>query len=152
MQGGTNEMVAHKMYTSLSQEGKKRLHYHFYVGKDQTAPIVAKKKRRDCHIKVMIVDEHIGIQGNGNQDTQSWFHSQEINVMFDSASVCRAWIDGLRRNQNTHQYGEVSKEDGIWRDEGGEQASDVIGVNPGNFSWAKGFLGAIQRVRGAGDF
>jgi flagellar basal body P-ring protein FlgI len=29
----------------------------------------------------MIVNEHIGIQGNGNQDTQSWFHSQEINAM-----------------------------------------------------------------------
>ncbi|KAG4025551.1 hypothetical protein MFRU_055g00240 [Monilinia fructicola] len=152
MQGGTNEMIAHKMYTSLSASGKERLHYFFYIGKDQTTPLVAKKKLRDCHIKVMIVDEHIGIQGNGNQDTQSWFHSQEINVMIDSPTVCKGWIDGLRRNQNTHLYGEVGKSDGIWRDEKGNEAKDVIGVDPGRFSWAKGFLGAINRVRGTGDF
>jgi len=72
--------------------------------------------------------------------------------MFDSEMVCRAWIDGLRRNQNTHLFGEVSKEDGVWRDENGNEASDVIGVDPGRFSWAKGFMGAIRRVRGAGDF
>ncbi|KAE8447727.1 hypothetical protein EG329_010534 [Mollisiaceae sp. DMI_Dod_QoI] len=151
-QGGTNEMIAHKMYTTLSAQGKQHLHYFFYIGKDQTYPIVAKKKKRDCHVKVMIVDEHVGIQGNGNQDTQSWYHSQEINVMFDSELICRAWIDGLKRNQNTHIYGEVSKEDGIWRDEQGHEASDVIGVDPGRFSWAKGFMGAINRVRGTGDF
>ena len=145
-------MIAHKMYTCLSKAGKQKLHYFFYVGKDQTVPIVAKKKKRSCHVKVMIVDEHIGIQGNGNQDTQSWFHSQEINVMFDSAVVCKAWIDGLRRNQNTHLYGEVSKEDGIWRDDEGKPAADVISVDPGRFSWAKGFVGAINRVRGTGDF
>ncbi|PVH82189.1 hypothetical protein DL98DRAFT_570738 [Cadophora sp. DSE1049] len=151
-QGGTNEMIAHKMYTSLSPQGKQNLHYFFYIGKDQTVPIVAKKKKRDCHIKVMIVDEHIGILGNGNQDTQSWYHSQEINVMFDSALVCKAWIDGLRRNQNTHLYGEVGKMDGVWRNQNGKEASDVIGVDPGRFAWAKGFMGAIRRVRGAGDF
>jgi phosphatidylserine/phosphatidylglycerophosphate/cardiolipin synthase-like enzyme len=152
MQGGTNEMIAHKLFTSLSAEGKKHLHWFWYIGKDQTKPIVAKKKKRSCHIKVMIVDEHIGIQGNGNQDTQSWFHSQEINVMFDSALVCKGWIDGLRRNQNTHLYGEVNQEDGIWRDKNGNQAEDVIGVDPGKFSWAKGFMGAVNRVRGTGGF
>jgi phosphatidylserine/phosphatidylglycerophosphate/cardiolipin synthase-like enzyme len=152
MQGGTNEMVAHHLLTSLSNEGRKRLHWFWYIGKDQTVPLVQKKKKRSCHIKVMIVDEHIGIQGNGNQDTQSWYHSQEINVMIDSALVCKGWIDGLRRNQNTHIYGEVSQVDGIWRDENGNQADNVIGVDPGKFSWAKGFMGAINRVRGTGGF
>ncbi|KAJ7771657.1 hypothetical protein B0H16DRAFT_191133 [Mycena metata] len=151
-QGGTNEMIAHKMYTSLSDKAKERLHYYWYIGADQTVPIVAKKKKRSCHVKVMIVDEHIGIQGNGNQDTQSWYHSQEINVMFDSPTVCKGWIDGLRRNQNTHLYGPVDKSDGIWRDQNGNQPADVIGVDPGRFSWAKGFVGAIERVRGTGDF
>ncbi|KAJ7184299.1 iq calmodulin-binding motif protein [Mycena filopes] len=151
-QGGTNEMIVHKMYTTLSDKGKQHLHYYWYIGADQTVPIVAKKKKRSCHVKVMIVDEHIGIQGNGNQDTQSWYHSQEINVMFDSATVCKGWIDGLRRNQNTHLYGPVDKTDGIWRDQDGNQPQDVIGVDPGNFSWAKGFVGAIERVRGTGDF
>jgi phosphatidylserine/phosphatidylglycerophosphate/cardiolipin synthase-like enzyme len=152
MQGGTNEMIAHKLFTHLSDSGKERLHYFWYIGKDQTVPIVAKKKKRGCHVKVMIVDEHIGIQGNGNQDTQSWFHSQEINIMFDSELICKAWIDGLRRNQNTHLYGQLDKADGVWRDANGEQALDVIGVDPGRFSWAKGFMGAINRVRGTGDF
>ncbi|KAK7035732.1 hypothetical protein R3P38DRAFT_2908777 [Favolaschia claudopus] len=151
-QGGTNEMIAHKMYSTLSEKGKERLHYYWYIGADQTVPIVAKKKKRSCHVKVMIVDEHIGIQGNGNQDTQSWYHSQEINVMFDSPTVCQGWIDGLRRNENTHLYGMVDKKDGIWRDEHGNQAQDVIGIDPGRFSWAKGFIGAIERVRGTGDF
>ncbi|KAJ6608617.1 hypothetical protein B0H10DRAFT_2067394 [Mycena sp. CBHHK59/15] len=151
-QGGTNEMIAHKLYSMLSDAGRARLHYYWYVGADQTVPIVAKKKKRSCHVKVMIVDEHIGIQGNGNQDTQSWYHSQEINVMFDSATVCKGWIDGLRRNENTHLYGMLDKTDGIWRDENGEQAKDVIGIDPGKFSWAKGFVGAIERVRGTGDF
>lgn len=48
----------------------------------------------------MIVDDHIGIQGNGNQDTQSWFHSQETNIMIDSSMVCLAWKEGIRRNQS----------------------------------------------------
>jgi len=152
MQGGTNEMIAHKLFTSLSATGKTHLHWFWYISKDQTNPLVQKKKKRSCHIKLMIVDEHIGIQGNGNQDTQSWYHSQEINVMIDSALVCKGWIDGLRRNQNTHIYGEVSQKDGVWRDENGNQPEDVIGVDPGKFSWAKGFMGAINRVRGVGGF
>lgn len=48
--------------------------------------------------------------------------------------------------------GEVSKEDGIWRDDHGEEAKGVIGVDPGRFSWLKGFAGAVNRVRGTGDF
>lgn len=145
-------MIAHKLFSTLSAAGRKHLHWFWYIGKDQIAPIVAKYRKRCCHVKVMIVDEHIGIQGNGNQDTQSWFHSQEINIMFDSALVCKGWIDGLRRNQNTHVYGEVNAEDGVWRDGEGKEAEGVIGVDPGNFSWAKGIIGAVNRVRGSGGF
>ncbi|KUI56836.1 hypothetical protein VP1G_04219 [Cytospora mali] len=152
MQGGHNDMVAHNMYTSLSAEAKQRLHYFWYVAKDQTRPIVQEKKRRSCHVKLMIVDEHIGIIGNGNQDTQSWFHSQEINVMLDSEHVCRAWIDGLRRNQNTHIYGALNKEAGVWTDRDGKQADGAIGIDPGKFSWARGFVGAVKRVQGTGGF
>jgi hypothetical protein len=50
----------------------------------------------------MIVDEHLGIQGNGNQDTQSWFHSMEVNIMIDSHEICKDWIEQLRRNQSTN--------------------------------------------------
>lgn len=151
-QGGTNEMIAHQLYNSLSHSAKERLHYFWYVAKDQTIPLVASKKVRSCHIKLMIVDERIGIQGNGNQDTQSWYHSQEINVLLESEEVCKAWIEGLRRNQNTHLYGSLGKSGGVWRDVKGKEADDVIGVDPGKFSWMKGVMGAVNRVRGTGGF
>ncbi|KAL1874466.1 hypothetical protein Daus18300_003484 [Diaporthe australafricana] len=152
MQGGHNDMVAHHLYAALSPAAKQRLHYFWYVGKDQTKPIVQERKRRSCHIKLMIADEHVGIVGNGNQDTQSWYHSQEINVMLDSAAVCRAWIDGLRRNQNTHLYGALDKEAGIWTDAEGKQAEGAIGIDPGRFSWARGVMGAVKRLQGTGGF
>ncbi|KAK0636479.1 hypothetical protein B0T17DRAFT_605208 [Bombardia bombarda] len=151
-QNGHNEMIGHNLYTSLSPAARQRLHYFWYVAKDQTLPILQARKRRSCHIKLMIVDEHVGIMGNGNQDTQSWFHSQEINVMLDSAHICRAWIDGIRRNQNTHVYGGLGKEDGVWRDGDGKEAEGVIGVDPGRFSWARGVVGAVKRVKGTGGF
>lgn len=151
-QGGTNEMVAHRLYASLSETAKQKLHYFWYVAKDQRVPIVASKKLRSCHIKLMIVDERIGIQGNGNQDTQSWFHSQEINILIESVAMCKEWIEGLRRNQNTHLYGSLGKEDGVWRDKEGREAEGVIGVDPGRFSWVRGVVGAVNRVRGTGGF
>lgn len=151
-QNGHNEMIAHKLYSSLSPAGKSHLHYFWYVAKDQTVPIIQEKKKRSCHVKLMIVDETIGIMGNGNQDTQSWFHSQEINVMLESPDVCRAWIDALRRNQNTHEYGALNKDEGLWRDAEGNQAQDAIGPDPGRFSWMKGVVGAVKRVRGVGGF
>lgn len=152
MQGGHNDMVAHQLFTSLSAAAKSRLHYFWYVAKDQTKPIVQERKKRSCHIKLMIADEHVGVVGNGNQDTQSWFHSQEINVMLDSEEVCRAWIDGLRRNQNTHLYGALDSESGVWTDAGGKQAEGAIGIDPGRFSWARGVVGAVKRLQGTGGF
>jgi phosphatidylserine/phosphatidylglycerophosphate/cardiolipin synthase-like enzyme len=151
-QGGTNEMVVHNLYQNLEPQYRKKLHWFWYVAKDMMEPIVASKKTRTCHIKLMIVDEQVGIQGSGNQDTQTWFHSQEVNIMFDSEVMCRNWMDGLRRNQNTHLYGQVSQEDGIWRDKDGKEAADVMGINVGSFSWAKGLIGAVKRVRGTGGF
>ncbi|ELR10669.1 hypothetical protein GMDG_04936 [Pseudogymnoascus destructans 20631-21] len=144
MQGGTNEMIAHALHQSLSPEGLKHLHYHFYAGADQTRPILAKAKKRSCHVKLMIIDEEIGIQGNGNQDSQSWYHSQEINVMLQSKEVCGNWIDGLRRCQRTGIYGKVD-DDGVWRDAEGKEVEGAIGTDPGKFSWFKGIAGAVRR-------
>lgn len=50
-QGGTNEMISHKMYTELDPEQRERLHIHWYVGKDQTKPLHNKFKQRSCHSK-----------------------------------------------------------------------------------------------------
>jgi len=160
-QNGTNEMIAHRLFhdpslvgdEGLTEEEKERLGIYVYVAKDQNVPIHNKFKKRSCHVKLLIVDNHIAIQGNGNQDTQSWFHSQEVNVMIDSKDICERWMEGIRRNQNTELYGRVSPTDGCWHDPvTGEQAPGAIGVDPGKFSWAKGMVGAVQRVRGAGGF
>lgn len=93
------------------------------------------------------------ITGNGNLDTQSFFHSQEINVMLDSPLVCKAWLEVIDRNQNTAKYGAASFEDGCWHDPTtGEIPPGSIGTDPGHFSWAKGVIGAVKRVRGVGGF
>ncbi|KAK8079554.1 hypothetical protein PG997_007372, partial [Apiospora hydei] len=131
MQGGHNEMIAKKLFDALSPTGKERLHWYWYVGKDQSRPVAASSKKRSCHIKLMIVDERVGIAGSGNQDTQSWFHSQEVNAMIDSPAVCRGWIDALRRNQNTHRYGRVGREDGVWRDGEGVRGAGEYGGGSG---------------------
>ncbi|KAL2433945.1 hypothetical protein ABEF94_013456 [Exophiala dermatitidis] len=155
-QGGHNEMVANGLYRDLETEYHQYLDIHAYVAKDQVHPIHNKFKKRSAHIKLMIVDGHIGIQGSGNQDTQSWYHSQEVNIMIDSELVVGKWMEGIRQNQNTHLYGKVVKEGpdaGCWKDpKTGQQAEGAIGVDPGRFAWAKGIVGAVQRVRGAGGF
>jgi hypothetical protein len=54
--------------------------------------------------------------------------------MIDSATICKAWLEGIRRNQNTHLYGKVSLEDGVWRGEDGKEAEGTIGKDLGRFS------------------
>ncbi|KAK5994201.1 hypothetical protein PT974_07644 [Cladobotryum mycophilum] len=130
-QGGTNDQVAQALLASLPPDGPewKLLHVYNYVGKDQDHPIHQSFKSRACHIKLLIVDNTVGIQGSGNQDTQSWFHSQEINIMVDSQEICEKWREGIERNQNTKLFGRVSK-DGIWRDAAGNPGKGYMG-NPG---------------------
>lgn len=65
-QGGTNEMAANHLYSQLEDE-KKNLNVFFYVAADQDHPIHNSFKQRSCHIKLMIVDEAVAIQGSGNQ-------------------------------------------------------------------------------------
>ncbi|KAL9105390.1 MAG: hypothetical protein Q9227_009428 [Pyrenula ochraceoflavens] len=165
-QGGVNEMVAHQLYSELSPDERGFLDVHYYVGKDMKTPIHNSKKTRSCHVKLLIVDEKIAVQGSGNQDTQSWCHSQEVNVLIDSSEVCKAWREGIEANQNTAKYGKAQKfakegnngetvdeKVGCWVDpETGKQAEGAVGINPGRFSWARGAIGAVQRVRGLGGF
>ena len=150
-------MIANKLYNDLHTTGHaQNLHVYAYVAKDQIRPIHNKHKQRSCHIKLMVVDGHVGIQGNGNQDTQSYYHSQEVNVMIDSALVVGRWMEGIKQNQNTHLYGKCESEGelaGCWVDkETGEMADGAIGPDAGKFAWAKGVVGAVQRVRGVGGF
>jgi hypothetical protein len=52
-QGGTNEMIANKLYTELEAKDRARLHVGYYVGKDQVMPIHNKFKSRSCHSKFL---------------------------------------------------------------------------------------------------
>ncbi|KAL7628972.1 hypothetical protein AAE478_000490 [Parahypoxylon ruwenzoriense] len=161
LQGGHNESVSHHLHTSslLSSSAKQRLHWHWYVAADQTFPLPSSSspsspRRRSCHIKLLIVDSRVGIVGSGNQDTQSWTHSQEANLLVDSARVCRAWLDAVvRRGQNTALYGAVDRVDGVWRDRAGREAPGATGVEAGRLrSLIRGVVGAVRRVRGEGGF
>jgi len=38
-------------------------------------------------------------------DTQSWFHSQETNVMIDSAQLVKEWKEVFEANENTGRFG-----------------------------------------------
>ena len=80
-------------------------------------------------------------------DTQSWLHSQEVNVMIDSEVICKAWREGIERNQNTNEYGRASMKDGCWYDPNtGKLAEGSLGIDAGHFSWAKGALGIMRKA------
>lgn len=126
-QGGTNEQVVTRLYRQLRREGQgneKYLEVYWYTGKDMTRPLNAVRKQRNCHVKYAAFDGQVAILGSGNQDTQSWFHSQEINVCVDSKQIVDEWDKGLRRNQNTGIYGRVDS-DGIWRGRSGVETADT---------------------------
>lgn len=77
-QNGTNEMIANRLYSSLdTDEERSRLRIFYYVGKDQIQPIHNKFKRRSCHIKLMIIDEKVAIQGKSNPP----LNHNEANVL-----------------------------------------------------------------------
>lgn len=151
-QGGTNEMFAGKLVDALSEPERKLLHICYYVGKDQDHPIHHNFKARSCHVKLLIADGHIGIQGSGNQDTQSWYHSQEINVMIDSEEMCRKWREGIERNQNTAQYGKAGVDDGVWKDQSGKEAEGSMGKPSTAMGWVKGTMGMMKKAQEKGGF
>jgi phosphatidylserine/phosphatidylglycerophosphate/cardiolipin synthase-like enzyme len=150
-QGGTNDQAAQALVKSITKEEREKLTICYYVGKDQERPIHQSFKQRSCHIKLLIVDEKVGIQGSGNQDTQSWYHSQELNVMVESEEVCAKWREGIERNQNTARFG-VAAEDGVWRDKDGNPGEGYMG-NPGKVEGLfKGVGGMLKKVKDKGGF
>jgi hypothetical protein len=85
-------------------------------------------------------------------DTQSWFHSQEINILVDSPQLVRDFMQGLDANQNTSKYGKVDTSDGVWRDASGEVVQATGTQKSGFLGKFKGFSGAVARVRSQGGF
>lgn len=151
-QGGTNEMFAGKLVDALNPAERKLLHIAYYVGKDQDHPIHHNFKGRSCHVKLLIADGHIGIQGSGNQDTQSWYHSQEINVLIDSEEICRRWREGIERNQNTARFGKAGEDDGVWRDQNGKEAEGSMGKPSPMVGYVKGAMGMMKKAQEKGGF
>ncbi|UKZ79188.1 hypothetical protein TrVFT333_006938 [Trichoderma virens FT-333] len=149
-QGGTNEQAARNLLSLLPKDGPERklLHIYDYVGKDQDHPIHQTFRTRCCHVKLLIADGIVGIQGSGNQDTQSWFHSQEINVMVDSPEICAKWRDGIERNQNTKLFGRVS-DDGVWKDNNGNPGDGYMGDPNSVEGLIKGVWGMYKKMERA---
>lgn len=152
-QGGHNEKVAASLYRSLAPPAHARLHYHWYVAKDQTRPLARSPRRlRSSHVKLMVVDGRVAVAGNGNMDTQSWFHSQEVNLLVDSGELCREWLAALDRSQNTRLFGAVDEKDGVWRDAEGREIRGAMGPRARRMGWLRGVAGAVRRLRGTGGF
>ncbi|KAF7800300.1 hypothetical protein EIP86_011548 [Pleurotus ostreatoroseus] len=163
MQGGTNSRIYAQMCETLNKEGqgkRKFLKACWYTAKDREQPVDAAKKERNCHdadydnlphaVKFCAVDDQLVIAGNGNQDTQSWYHSQECNVMVDSPQLCIEWRRALDHNQRSGELGPV-QEDGIWRDSAGQEVGSSGGMG-GPVEVMKGMMNAVARVQGKGGF
>ncbi|WVQ99684.1 hypothetical protein IAU59_006823 [Kwoniella sp. CBS 9459] len=145
-QGGTNEEVVDRLYKILRKDKKEQyLKVYWYTGKDQVRPLNAVKKQRNCHIKFAAYDDEVAIFGNGNQDSQSWFHSQEINVMIDNKQVVSEMMQTLLSNQNTLQYGGVDS-DGIWRDKEGHTLEHYGATAKGAFRGLSGFIAFAKTI------
>ncbi|WWC94525.1 hypothetical protein V866_001371 [Kwoniella sp. B9012] len=145
-QGGTNEEVVDRLYKILRKDKKEQyLKVYWYTGKDQVRPLNAVKKQRNCHIKFAAYDDQVAIFGNGNQDSQSWFHSQEINVMIDSRQVVSEMMETLLSNQNTLKYGLVDS-DGTWRDKEGHTLEHYGATAKGAFRGLSGFIAFAKTI------
>ncbi|BEI93363.1 uncharacterized protein CcaverHIS019_0509910 [Cutaneotrichosporon cavernicola] len=132
-QGGTNEQVVDRLYKKLIKEGKSQyLKVYWYTSKDQIRPLNAIIKQRNCHIKFAAYDDEVMILGNANGDTQSVFHSGEVNIMIDSKQVVGEVMDTLMSNQNTLRYGGVQA-DGVWRDRENKTLADYGATGGGGF-------------------
>jgi hypothetical protein len=59
-----NDTVRGKMMEELSKENKDQfLKWHWYVAKDQKAPLRFEKQSRNCHVKFLQVDGQVAIMG-----------------------------------------------------------------------------------------
>jgi len=105
-QGGSNTQVVPKLRKKLEKIGREDLfELRWYTAKDRDVPKIASKMDRNCHVKYMAVDDEVAIIGSGNLDTQSVYHSMEVNVMFYSPTLIQDWKNILMNNQNTETKG-----------------------------------------------
>jgi len=85
-QGGTNTVVVQKMKRRLRKaKAEEYLVVEWYIGAKETEP----RKGVHSHVKFMIVDGEMVMFGNGNMDTQSWYHSMEVNVLLKDTNLAK---------------------------------------------------------------
>jgi phosphatidylserine/phosphatidylglycerophosphate/cardiolipin synthase-like enzyme len=93
LQGGTNDKAVHDMYAALRKAGvaspERLLQVRWYSEDGKTAVVGADDGR--SHLKYQSYDGQVAIVGSGNLDTQSLNHSQEFNVVVDSAKVTASY-------------------------------------------------------------
>lgn len=77
-QNGTNLLVIRKLVRRLKRRRCSRsLIVRWYVGRHERRP----RRGVHSHVKFLSIDDEIIMFGNGNMDTQSWYHSMEVNVV-----------------------------------------------------------------------
>jgi len=76
---------------------------------------------------------------------------REINIMIDSPSITKEWIEALNRNQATGRVGAVGR-DGVWRYPDGKPLESLSGGSGNAFQRIGGVVGAVKRARGTGGF
>ena len=99
--------------------------------------------------------------------------------MIDDPMVVGKWMQGIRGCQNSFEFGRCQdgtdrrdvtdsegaesggkgekegdrmKMAGCWVDADGKMVEGALGVDAGRFTWFRGAMGALQRVRGVGGF
>jgi phosphatidylserine/phosphatidylglycerophosphate/cardiolipin synthase-like enzyme len=71
-QGGTNDTVRGRLMTELSKLNKQQyLKWHWYVAKDQKAPLRFEKQSRNNHVKFLQVDGKVAIMGIASHKVHS---------------------------------------------------------------------------------
>jgi len=99
---GSDKAAVDKMYADLQNldpAAVKNLNVCWFLGKRVQPPKPAKNEM--AHAKFMAVDDEFVIFGSGNQESQSWFHSREANVLVDDAKATKKILDALFEPQQT---------------------------------------------------
>jgi len=98
---GSDKFAVNRMYHELRNEpvATKRLNVCWFLGKRVQPPKPAKNEM--AHVKFMAVDDEFVIFGSGNQDSQSWYHSREENVLVDDKKETKRILSKLFGPQQT---------------------------------------------------
>lgn len=89
--GGTNEVIIHRLqsYLAAHDADHAALFKPRWYSHDGRMPVIGYAPGQ-THTKFMSVDGTTFMSGSGNQDTQSWKHSRETNLVVFSKRVTRS--------------------------------------------------------------